>query len=145
MNDMVALIDTNILIDYLISRDDYLSAETIIDDFCTEGKISGFIAAHSITNIFYILRKNFTNEERRQILLDLLEILNVCAIDKTKLIDALHQESFTDFEDCRQSKCAEDIAADYIITRNPKDFTESTVPVISPEDFVKLVDNLEDE
>ena len=137
---MVALIDTNILIDYLLSREDCKSAEKIIDDFCTEGKVIGFIAGHSIPDIFYILRKDFSNEERRRILLDLLDILNVCTIDKTKLISALQQESFTDFEDCLQSKCAEDIAADYIITRNPRDFSESSVKVISPNEFVKLVE-----
>ena len=136
---MVVLIDTNILIDYLLSRENSKSAEKIIDDFCTEGKITGFIAAHSIPDIFYILRKDFSNEERRRILLDLLEILNVSEINKTKLVSALQQESFTDFKDCLQSKCAEDIAADYIITRNPKDFVESAVKVISPDDFVKLV------
>ena len=139
---MVVLIDTNILIDYLLSREDSKSAERIIDDFCTEGKVTGFIAAHSIPDIFYILRKDFSDEERRRILLDLLDILNVSAIDKTKLTAALQQDSFTDFEDCLQSKCAEDVAADYIITRNPKDFEKSAVKVISPAEFVKLVDNI---
>lgn len=138
---MVVLIDTNIIIDYLIKRADFKDSETIIDNYCTEGKVSGVIAAHSVPDIFYILRKDFSNEERRRVLLNILTILDVSSIDKSKLVEALSETNFIDFEDCLQSKCAEEIYADYIITRNPKDFEKSMVPVISPGDFVNLMEN----
>lgn len=79
-------------------------------------------------------------EERRRILLDLLDILDVVSVDKHKIIESLNEEKFTDFEDCIQSKCAGEVFADYIITRNSKDFSESKTPVVSPDDFVKLME-----
>lgn len=137
---MVILIDTNIIIDYLIGREDFVSAEKIIDDYCTEGKVQGYIVANSVPDIFYILRKDFSSEERRKILLDVLDIIDVVAVDKNKIIQSLKEYNFTDFEDCIQTKCAEEIYADYIITRNPKDFSQSKTPIISPSDFVKLIE-----
>lgn len=134
---MVILIDTNILIDYLAQRADFLPASRIIDYYCAEDIVKGFVAAHSITDIFYILRKDFSQNERRQILLSLLDILDVANLDKEKLLKSLYEKDFLDFEDCLQSKCAEEIHADYIITRNPKDFQKSTVPVLSADGFVK--------
>lgn len=136
---MVVLIDTNVIIDYFQKRDDYLAAEKIIDDYCTNGKIDGFIAAHSITDIFYILRKDFSVQERRQIILDLLDILEVVDLDKHKIIVALKNNSFSDFEDCLQSESALAVNADYIITRNKKDFADSAVKVVTPSEFLVLV------
>ncbi len=137
---MVILIDTNIVIDYLAGRASFVSAEKIIDNYCTEGKVQGFIAANAVPDIFYILRKDFSQTERRRILLDLLDILDVVSVDKHKLIESLNEEKFTDFEDCIQSKCADEIFADYIVTRNAKDFSESKTSVVSPDDFVKLME-----
>jgi hypothetical protein len=45
---------------------------------------------------------------------------------------------FDDIEDCLQAECAVLVNADYIVTRNIKDYTHSAVPVILPEDFLKL-------
>lgn len=36
------------------------------------------------------------------------------------------------------AKCAESCNADYIITRNVKDFAESSVRAITPEEFLEL-------
>jgi hypothetical protein len=46
---------------------------------------------------------------------------------------------FRDLEDYLQDRCAKNIAADYIITRNVEDFDKSEVPAISPEDFLVAV------
>jgi hypothetical protein len=48
----------------------------------------------------------------------------------------LSSVSFDDIEDCLQSECAVSIGADYIVTRNIGDFTDSPVPVILPADFL---------
>lgn len=135
---MVVLIDTNVLLDFLLGRDPYFSNADKIIKLCAEQKIQGFMAAHSIPNMFYILRKDMSVETRREVLLNLCDILAIEAIDSVKVIAALKNSAFIDLEDCLQNDCTEEIKADYIVTRNIKDFEISEIPAILPEDFLKL-------
>lgn len=139
---LYALIDTNILIDYVAKRGAYyLDARKIVDGG-DRHIFYGCIAAHSIPDIFYILRKSVPADERRETLLRLCEIFDVVGIEKDKLTTALKNTQFTDFEDCLQSLCALDFHADYIVTRNPDDFAQSIVPTITPDVFCqRFLDN----
>lgn len=132
------LIDTNVLLDYLLERDPFFedSKEVILS--CINGKAKGCIAAHSIPNMFFILRKDYDAKERREILLNLCKIFDVEGIDKTKLIAGLENENFSDFEDCLQMECAKSYKADYIVTRNVSDYETSEVKAILPKDYVSL-------
>ena len=60
---MRVLIDTNILADLLLGRDPYYYIAYDILTMCADQKVYGYIAAHSIPNLFYILRKSMTKEE----------------------------------------------------------------------------------
>ena len=106
---------------------------------CKDKKIDGCIAAHSLMNIFYILRKEMTVEERKSLLYYLSEITEIIGIDKNKILSALKDNAFLDFEDSVQSECAKSFSADYIITRNIKDFLNGTVQPILPDDFLKII------
>lgn len=136
---MKILIDTNILLDLLTKREPYYADAEKILSMCSNHTLSGYIAAHSIMNIFYILRTSYTLEQRRELLLHLCHIVEVIGIDETKIINSLHNVDFTDVEDCLQTECAISCHADYIVTRNIKDFKKSLIPAILPEDFIKLV------
>ena len=59
------LIDTNVLLDYLLTRQPYYENAKQIVLACVERKIAGCVAAHSISNIFFILGKDYSAEERR--------------------------------------------------------------------------------
>ena len=74
---------------------------------------------------------------RRNTLKDLCMIIEVIGIDSHKLISALSNSEFSDVEDCLQTECAKQFSADYIITRNIKDFEHSPVPAITPDEFLK--------
>ena len=137
---MTVLIDTNILLDYLQNRPEYKDADTLIT-LCADKKISGFIAAHSIPDMFYIMRKSYSEGERREMLLDIVEIVPVIAIDQKKISEALKNTDFSDFEDCLQSECALSAAADYIITRNKDNFRQSAVKAVTPADFIRKLDS----
>ena len=132
---MRTLIDTNVLIDYINQREPYYSDALKIVDACDKSLFDGCIAAHSVPDIYYILRKSHTPAERREALRIICKIFEVESLDKGKLLDALANESFTDFEDCLQSLCAADFHADYIVTRNPKDFAQSAIPTLTPGEF----------
>ncbi len=136
---MRILLNTNILIDYLTEREPFFPAAYQIILGCKNKRYDGIVAAHSIVDMFFILRKYFTNAERRRMLLAFFEILTVETIDEEKLRLALKNEPFTDFEGCLQVECAKSTQADYIITRNEKDYALSEVPILSPEQFIEYL------
>lgn len=137
------LIDTNVLLDYALKRDQYYENSRSVIVSCVEHKSEGFIAAHSIPDMFYIMRRDYSDEERRNILLNMLTIVDVVGLDKSKIISALKKSEFKDYEDCLQSECAEDCFADYIVTRNVKDFSKSGIKAITPTEYLTLMDTAE--
>ena len=138
---MNVLIDTNVIIDYLQNREEFISSAQVVM-MCAKKEINGFMAAHSIPNIFFILRKEFSEEERRELLLSIIKIIPIVNINHDKIVSALMRKEFIDFEDCLQDECAEEIGAAYIVTRNIKDFTKSKIPAVIPSDFVDLMSYL---
>ena len=128
---MVILVDTNIIIDALANREPYADDAKRIMEKCAASEITGILAAHSIPNLFYILRKNFSQEERRFLL------KNLCEIFQKKIVAALENNAFSDFEDGLQEECAVESMADYIVTRNPADFKHSRVKVILPDELLR--------
>lgn len=132
------LVDTNVLLDYLLTREPfYEDAKKVILD-CADGKVKGCIAAHSIPNMFFILRKDYSSKERREVLTNLCSIFDVEGIDKAKLLSGLENEIFSDFEDCLQVECAKAYGAEYIVTRNVSDYAVSEIKAIEPKDYLNL-------
>ena len=136
---MRALIDTNVLIDYISHREPYYSTAFKIVDACDKSVFDGCIAAHSIPDIYYILRKSHTSAERREALRLMCKIFEVESLDKRKLVSALANESFTDFEDCLQSLSASEFRADYIVTRDEKGFARARIPHGNASAFMSFV------
>ena len=134
---MVILIDTNVILDHLATRQPFVDTADEILRFCFEQKCNGYIAAHSVTNIFYILRRQFSANERKKMLIDLCGFIEVAGIQKKQIIDALVNEDFDDLEDRLQVECAWMVKADFIVTRNISDFSASPIPAILPEDFLQ--------
>lgn len=132
------LIDTNVLIDYLLEREPFFADAKELILSCAEGNTKGCIAAHSIPNMFFILRKDYNSKERREILSNLCSLFDVEGIDKDKLLAGLSNEDFSDFEDCLQMECAKSYGADYIVTRNVSDYATSEVKAIEPKDYLKI-------
>lgn len=135
---MVVLVDTNVVIDFLITREPFYKASSEVITKCASKELDGYIAVHSIPNLWYILRK-IPEDKRRKWLSDICEFLQVGGVDHEDVSKAIRMMEFKDFEDCLQDRCAERIGAEYIITRNVKDFEGSVVPAISPEEFLKAI------
>lgn len=134
---MVILVDTNIIIDALANREPYADDAKRIMEKCAAREITGILAAHSIPNLFYILRKNFSQEERRFLLKNLCEIFQISDLNEKKIVAALENNAFSDFEDGLQEECAVESMADYIVIRNPADFKHSRVKVILPDELLR--------
>ena len=133
------LIDTNVAYTFLSKREDPYSAEAFkIMQLCAVGEICGYIAFHSISTIWYVCRK-LNERERRQMLLRLCNILTVAGASHNEIIDAIKNVNFQDLEDCLQDKCAKEAGCDYIVTANLKDFINSEVSAITPDELLRLL------
>lgn len=137
---MRVLIDTNIILDALTGRQPYFENADKIIKMCADKKLDGYLTAHSISNIFYILRKDLSVDDRRAVLINLCDILTVEVVDSVKVMSALRNSKFEDLEDCLQDECATAVKADYIVTRNTKDFQNATVVAILPEQLLRMID-----
>lgn len=139
MKNMVLLIDTNILINFLTKREDPFGEESEkIVELCAIGKCTGYIAFHTLSTLWYVLRKH-SDEERRRGLKAICGIFNVVSASQKEIFDAIENKAFTDFEDCLQDKCAKEAGADYIVTCNIGDFANSEILAITPKEFLKLI------
>ena len=135
---MLILFDTNIILDILEKRQPFYEASKSVLEECISNDIRGFIALHSVSNIYYILRKRFSVSDRRKLLLDHLDLLQVAGTDHEHVKNALQRECFSDFEDCLQDECAKQVHAEYIVTRNITYFSTSDIPAVTPEDMLKI-------
>lgn len=135
-----AFLDTNVLIDFLISREPHFSSADKIFGLCAEGFIELFLSPHSLTDAVYIVRKTLTAQQTKFALFDIASFVQIATLEKDTCLAALKNTVFLDFEDCVVSTCAEVVGASYIITRNTKDFKFSKVPPITPSDFLMLIE-----
>ncbi|MBO4931639.1 MAG: PIN domain-containing protein [Clostridia bacterium] len=135
---MKLLIDTNVILDILLKRepffeDSYQAIRTAIDnnDEC-------YISVTAATDIFYILRKALQSAEQAKEYLGslarLAEFTDVLAVDA---LDALSSE-VADYEDAVVEAVADRIGADYILTRNIKDYLSAKIPAVTPTELLNL-------
>lgn len=135
---MKVLIDTNIILDVLCKCPAFYEDSAKIFKLCEVKKISGVISALSIPNIMYILRKELDADKTREILDSLMLIFSVADLKADDLKKAADMR-FKDYEDAIQSACATRIKANYIVTRNIKDFSESKVTAIKPAELLDRI------
>ena len=130
--------DTNVILDVLCNRPDFLENSLKIWKLCEVKKIEGYISALSIPNIVYILRKELTPKKTMEIISRLMTIFEVAELRSSDLKNA-SEMCLNDYEDAVQMCCAKRIKASYIITRNVRDFKESTVPAFKPSELLNRI------
>ena len=133
---MKLLIDTNVVLDVLCNRKDFVENSSKVFKLCETKKFDGYLSAISVPNIAYILRKELSIEKFKSIIVKLNIIFSIIELKPNDLILATDLD-FNDYEDALQSVCAKRIKADFIITRNTKDFKNSQVKAITPEQLLE--------
>ncbi len=128
---MKALIDTNIVLDFLLQREPFFQDAELLFKKIDEGKIMGYVTATTLTDIFYISRKRTQSVElARQAVSDTLTVMAICPIDRVVLESAFNS-GLSDFEDAVQIFSAVSQKLDSIVTRDAKGFLSSPIPVFS--------------
>lgn len=135
---MKVLIDTNIAIDLLANRGEFAEPAAQLFKLCEVGKVQGYIYALSVANIVYIMRKEMDRSQIDAIITKLASIITIADMKGDDLRKAAALP-IPDFEDALQSVCASRLKADFIITRNLKDFKNSKVMAIKPTELIERV------
>lgn len=139
MRDINILIDSNIILDVVQEREPFTSNAKNILSQCITRRINGFVTAHSLCDIFYILRKDKTLAERLSLIGTLCKYVTVLSERQSDFEDIANNPETRDLEDSLQMFCAENYALDYIVTRNTKDFSASKIPAIEPDTFINIL------
>lgn len=132
-------LDTNIIVDLIADRQPFSKFAIHIFSSAEENKITLYTSSHSIATTYYLLKKYIDEKELRAILYKTLDFIKVVAIDQDVIKKGL-KSKYKDFEDGIQIISATTIEKlDCIVTRNVKDFKDSPIPVLAPDELSKYV------
>lgn len=131
------LIDTDVILDFFFDRQPFSEHAAKIFSLCELKIIQGFVTPVIFSNVYYLLRQTAKHDKVIEKLRQLLTITEVLIIDKEILLQALNSK-FKDFEDAIQHYTAlKSGTIDTILTRNIKDYKNSEIGVLTPEDYLK--------
>jgi predicted nucleic acid-binding protein len=135
---MKLLIDTNIILDACQAREPWNKTAEMIILACAEEKVAGCITASSVTDIYYILKKDLRSaDQTKQTLLKLLALLDVLDVTHADCEKAF-ELPMSDYDDALLACCGKRHKVDLIVTRNPKHFEGSPVKVVSPDMLLSI-------
>ena len=135
---MKILLDTNIVLDVLADRAPFAEEAATIFKLCETRQVEGVIYALTIPNLVYVMRKELERDQISGVLQKLTAIFEVADMRAEDLRKAAALP-IPDFEDALQSVCAQRIKADYIVTRNIKDFLQSKVMAVKPSELLERI------
>ena len=139
MKDKLFL-DTNVVVDLLGEREEFYQSIAKIATLADKGRLYLVVSALTYSTVYYLLSRF----EDKEIVKDKIRKFKVIAetSDLTnKVIDKGLSSKFVDFEDSLQYYCALNSDCNILITRNGKDFKESEIPVMSPNEYLKSLNN----
>lgn len=138
MKSMKLLIDANILLDVLQNREPFVEASSVVWKLCETEKAEGYVSALTFANLVYVMRKQLDPERIAEVLKQLSLIFSFTEFTPADLTRAAEWQ-WDDFEDAVQSVTAERVHADYIITRNVRDFAKSKVMAFMPSELLARI------
>ncbi|MDY3364398.1 PIN domain-containing protein [Riemerella anatipestifer] len=136
--DYKLFVDSDVVIDFFTDREPYVNPASELFELNEQGKVKLFLSAVSINNIYYIVRKFLGHKKTLEVIELLTEMTEIVGTTKKEIIQALSND-FTDYEDSIQYSSALTIKdLDAIITRNVKDYKNSSIAVMTPLNFLKM-------
>jgi PIN domain-containing protein len=101
-------------------------------------RVEGYVAGHAITTIHYIVERARDRQVAAQAVSDVLRILSVVPLDANDYRQALVM-GLADYEDAVQAVASLRIGADYVVTRNAKDYRGPPVTARSTGEVLPLI------
>ena len=135
---MIALFDTDVVLDLFLDRQPFAEAAAQMFSKVEVGEIQGYVSATTITTVYYLTTKTIGIRKAKWATRKLLSLLKVASVDQSVIEGAL-EGKYKDFEDGVIAEAARQIRANFIVTRNVRDFKTSPVPAHSAAETLKLL------
>lgn len=147
---MKVFLDTNVLLEYLMQREQVDVVEQLMDIFQRTDD-EKYMSSGGFYSILYVMDNYFRkhleikNPDRtsaiRVIAKQLLENFHVAEHDNNSLLDGISNELFDDLEDSCQYHVALKMGCKYFLTFNTKHYPKESndMKVLTPNDFVSLI------
>ena len=132
---MKILVDANVILDILQKREPYYKDSATVSKMCETDLTDGHISALTFANLVYIMRKELDPDSIEQVLKTLLMIFRLDDLTRSDICNAASLK-WNDFEDAVQTVIAKRIDADYLITRNIKDYEGGEIKAVTPKEFI---------
>lgn len=131
-------VDSDVVIDFFTDRAPHANPASELFELNEQGHIKMYLSAISINNIYYIVRRFLGHKKTVEVVETLTEMTEIVGTTKKEIIQAL-KNNFADYEDSIQYSSALTIKdLDAIITRNIKDYRNSSIAVMTPLNFLKM-------
>lgn len=135
---MNIFLDTNVALDFLLKRKGFFEDAKKVIAICLNRGYNLYLSSISFANISYIARKGYEGRNVNELLSILREMALVSPAVQSTVDEALDL-NLADFEDAMQFCSALSVHSDYIITRNMDDFPKSSIPIVSPSEFLTQI------
>ena len=139
---MNILFDTNVILDVLFDREPFSEPASQLLSLVERGEIFGIICATTVTTIHYLSSKALGKKKSRNQIKNLITLFEIAPVNRTVIEESL-QSSFSDFEDSVIYHAAFHAGAEAIVTRDPKGFKKSDLPVFNPIELLKVLQIIE--
>lgn len=135
---MRVLVDTNVVLDVVLARKSWVAEATDLLDRIARRELEGFVAAHAVTTVFYVVERERDRRTALTAIGDLLSVVEVAEVGSGDFQRAL-TFGLRDFEDAVQAAACLRVGADFLVTRNAKDYKGSPVSVKAPGELLALL------
>ena len=127
------LLDVNVILDVLLDREPYADSASDVWSAVENGRAQGYLSAHAITTIHYLNTQAVGARPARQTTSAILSVFDIADVNASVLSAALAL-GWKDFEDAVTAAAARASRCDAIVTRNPRDFKNSPIQVLAPQE-----------
>lgn len=139
---MKILFDTNVILDVMLDRTPFSEPASHLLSLVERGDISGIICATTVTTIHYLSTKLLGKKESKNKIKELITLFEIASVNRIVIENAINS-TLTDFEDSVIHQAANHAGSEAIVTRDPKGFKQSKIPVYSPVELLKILQLIE--
>ncbi len=133
-------LDSDIILDVLLEREEFYEASARLLDLGDSKKIHLYTSSLVAANIYYILRKELkSNKKALECIKDLFEIIRILGVDEDIMKQAINT-GFSDYEDSIQYIVAKNNGLDYLISRNKKDYKKADIKVLNAAEMLEKLE-----
>ncbi|KEZ76132.1 type II toxin-antitoxin system VapC family toxin [Salinisphaera hydrothermalis] len=129
------LIDLNVVLDVVQKREPHYGASAAVMGRVTDGGVAACLPAHAFTTLHSLVSRHQTERTADRVVDWLLRYFEVAGTTHRELRRA-RALSWPDFEDAVVAAAAESHSCTHIVTRNVRDFRDSPVLALAPEEFL---------